>query len=820
MRQKSSSQNESILLAKRFHWAVSAAAAAALVYSIHRLQLNDIRFDWMAALTIILLFTWRADLWAPTERSRSFLTNTLVFISMLVLGSWAATVLASVGGLARYTGRDESAATLGRDAAALNLAALGAATLTAATFGPLDQLVSAGNRLEELAIAMALASVVYYLINAGIEVAGRALQRGGGLAKMWAEDYLWRFTAVCGAALAAGLMSKAIVSFGFYVFVVVLLALLTAYGVYKAHLVKVERSKAHIEELARLHLATIESLTMAIEAKDQAPRGHIRRVRQLAEGLARAVGYPEEQMEGLKAAAILRDIGNLAIPEHILNKPGKLNSAEQAKVMVHPVVGADILSSVEFPYEVVPIVKHHHEKYDGTGYPNGLAGEQIPLGARIIAIVDCYDALMTPRAYRPAYPREQALEIMRCESGRAFDPTLLEKFFGMLDALEASLPPLGPFVAPLAGVESGPSGPVVEHNRALPPRTRTEKALRNITTAQREVLSLYEIAHTLGSTLKLSEVLLLVGTKLENIANFTTLVIYLAEGTRLRAAHAVGRDAEALMGAEIEFGEGSAGWVAEHHQVLIGGNPLTDLERRLGHQAAAYCSTAIFPLLREGALVGALALYSEQDRGYSADEVRLLETIAAHAAAALHNALMFERTRESALTDNLTGLPNSRYMYSFFDQERSRAERHGYALVIMMMDLDGFKKVNDTYGHHIGDEILRHIAGVARAQLRGSDTLIRYAGDEFVAVLHRATPEFVLDLKKRLQSAIDNFAYEVRPGREARVGVSVGHATYGEDGHTIEELMEVADERMYEDKAARKRETSPLRLANFPAKNP
>ncbi|HXG67250.1 MAG TPA: GGDEF domain-containing protein, partial [Blastocatellia bacterium] len=155
-----------------------------------------------------------------------------------------------------------------------------------------------------------------------------------------------------------------------------------------------------------------------------------------------------------------------------------------------------------------------------------------------------------------------------------------------------------------------------------------------------------------------------------------------------------------------------------------------------------------------------------------------------------------------------------------FDQERSRAERHGYALVIMMMDLDGFKKVNDTYGHHIGDEILRRIAGVARAQLRGSDTLIRYAGDEFVAVLHRATPEFVLELKKRLQSAIDNFSYEVRPGREARVGISVGHATYGQDGNTIEELMEVADERMYEDKVARKRETSPLRLANFPAKNP
>jgi diguanylate cyclase (GGDEF)-like protein len=245
--------------------------------------------------------------------------------------------------------------------------------------------------------------------------------------------------------------------------------------------------------------------------------------------------------------------------------------------------------------------------------------------------------------------------------------------------------------------------------------------------------------------------------------------------------------------------------VAEHRQLLIGGSPLADLERSLGQKATAYRSTAIFPLQCQGLLVGTLALYSEEECAYSADEVRLFETISAHAAAALQNALAFERTQESALTDNLTGLPNSRYMYSFFDQERSRAERHGYPLVLMMMDLDGFKRINDTYGHHVGDEILRRVAHIARHQLRTGDTLIRYAGDEFVAVLHRATPDVVVDLKARLQVAVDGFAHEVRPGRVARVGISIGHATYGQDGLAIDELMEVADQRMYEDKFARKR---------------
>jgi diguanylate cyclase (GGDEF)-like protein len=487
--------------------------------------------------------------------------------------------------------------------------------------------------------------------------------------------------------------------------------------------------------------------------------------------------------------------------------------------MIHPVVGADILSNVDFPYEVVPIVKHHHEKYDGSGYPSGLKAKDIPLGARLLTIVDCYDALTTSRPYRPRYTRGQALELMRRESGRTFDPALLATFFEVIDSLEDALPALSSRPVTMLGVEPVATDQLFEYNFGPPPRTRAEKALRDISEAQHEVLSLYEIAQTLGSTLKLNEVLPIVASKLENIANFTTLTIYLAEGNRLRASYVIGKNSDALKGIEMGVGEGGTGWVGEHKQVLIGGSPLADLERPLGQLATAYRSTAIFPLLHEGSLVGALALYSEEDCAYSADEVRLLEAISSHAAMAINNALAFERTQESALTDNLTGLPNSRYMYSFFDQERSRAERHGYQLVMMMMDLDGFKKINDTYGHHVGDEILRRLAQVARNQLRSGDTLIRYAGDEFVAVLHRATPEMVIDLKERLQAAVDGFAHEVRPGRVARVGISIGHATYGQDGTAIDELMEVADQRMYEDKFARKRGQPRLRVASFPTRS-
>ena len=799
---------------------ISAAGVFALVFSLYRLYEDPARLDWMLVLACALLLSWRAEIWIPGVRSKITLSDTFVCIAILMLGPWAATALASIDGLARsHRGNNANpGATALINMSAMNISVLSTSLLSVRLFGPLDRLLYDTDRLDRLVLAIGLIALASYLINSSIAATALALFRRRNLIKTWIENYLWASPAFFIGAIAAGVIGKVITILGFYSFVISFPILVLTYIAYRSYFGRVESSNKHIEGLTRLNLATVESLTMAIDAKDGLSCGHIQRTRVLAEAFARTVGYPEDQMEGLKAAALLHDIGKLAIPEHILSKPGKLTAAEYSKVMIHPVVGADILSNVDFPYEVVPIVKHHHEKWDGNGYPSGLKGEAIPFGARILTIVDCYEALTTNRPHRQRYQHQQALELMRDEAGRTFDPALLEVFFANIDQFEDCAPDLNTPPGSLLTVEPRTTGRL-EPSFALAPRTANEKALRDIAAAQREALSLYEISQTLGSTLKLSEVLPIVAAKLENIANFTTLVIFLADGELLRAAHAIGKNAEALKGLEIMVGEGAAGWVAEHRQVLIGGSPLGDLERPLGPAAPAYRSASIFPIEHDHSLVGTLALYCEEDPGYSSDEVRLFETISHHTATAIHNALAFERTQESALTDNLTGLPNSRYMYSFFDQERSRSERHGYALILMMMDLDGFKRINDTYGHHVGDEILRRVAQVSRAQLRAGDTLIRYAGDEFVAVLHRVTPELVQEMKSRLQSAVDSCAYEVRPGRVARVGISIGFATYGVDGTAIDELMEVADQRMYQDKLARRRSSLGLRVAPLPTRS-
>ena len=171
--------------------------------------------------------------------------------------------------------------------------------------------------------------------------------------------------------------------------------LLVLYFTFKTSMDRVEDANRHVEKVNRLYLSTIETLAMAIDAKDQVTHGHIRRVQRYAVGLARELGVVDDALlKAVEAAALLHDMGKLAVPEYILNKPGRLTAAEFEKMKLHASVGADILSAIDFPYPVVPIVRHHHESWDGTGYPEGLRGTEIPIGARILSVVDCFDALL------------------------------------------------------------------------------------------------------------------------------------------------------------------------------------------------------------------------------------------------------------------------------------------------------------------------------------------------------------------------------------------------------------------------------------------
>jgi putative nucleotidyltransferase with HDIG domain len=196
------------------------------------------------------------------------------------------------------------------------------------------------------------------------------------------------------------------------------------YRTYKVYLGRIEDEQRHVREMADLHLATIEALALAIDAKDQTSQSHIRRVQLYAASVAKAMGMSDNDVQGVKTAALLHDIGKLAVPEHILSKPGPLTPEEFQKIRAHPKVGADIVSSVPFPYPVAPLILSHHERWDGKGYPDRLAGDAIPIGARIIGAAEIFDAMTTARPYQEKMSAEIAVERMRDLVGTVIDPAI------------------------------------------------------------------------------------------------------------------------------------------------------------------------------------------------------------------------------------------------------------------------------------------------------------------------------------------------------------------------------------------------------------
>jgi diguanylate cyclase (GGDEF)-like protein len=556
-----------------------------------------------------------------------------------------------------------------------------------------------------------------------------------------------------------------------------------------------ERKEPPQDAAVDVHLATIEALALAIEAKDQRSPSHLGRMAIFAEGLGRVCGLTDSDLQGLKTAAVLHDIGQLAVPEHILSKPGPLTEEEFQRVRIHPQVGAEILRRVPFPYPVAPLIAAHHERWDGRGYPAGLVNEQIPLGARILSVVDYYDALISERPYHKAHSRDAAVALLRQEAGRALDPGVVETFLQILPALEAraqSRPTMLAAPAPSSG------------QGLEPPHGGT--AFDHIARAHREIYALYEVAQTLGTSLGVAETMQEVSAKLGNLVPFSACALFLCDEDDefLRCGYASGTDARVVEQLRIPLGRGVNGWVARTRRPIVNGRPSADVEAAGAKESVSLQSATVCPLVADDRVIGTLAVYHVSADFYSEDDRRLLDRVADQAAAVILNSIIFEKTQEDSLTDPLTGLPNSRSMFTQIGRELARADRLQANVSLLLMDLDHFKEINDTLGHGVGDRALCDAAGVLRSAIRPYDSCGRYAGDEFIVVLpgcDRAEAEIK---RKELQHALDSLAIETGDGRLVRIAVSAGAATYPDDGTTDETLLAAADVRMYRDKAERK----------------
>ena len=681
----------------------------------------------------------------------------------------------------------------------------------------------------EMPLLLAVMAGVYYLANT-VQVASIiALTDGKASLSVWMDCYFWMLPFYLLGSWLAGIFDWGTHYVGWGVTVVSLPVLWFIYRSYHIYLTRLETEKdaaqeqrKHAEEMSSLHLRTIEALALAIEAKDQTTNEHLQRVQIYAVEIGRELGLLQPELDALRAASLLHDIGKLAVPEHIIAKPGKLTAEEFEKMKIHPIVGAEILECVRFPYDVASIVRAHHEKWDGSGYPSGLSREQIPIGARILSAVDCLDALSTDRQYRRAISLDKSMEVVVSEAGKSYDPqvvAVLQRRYLELEEKARSAPHHRVKLSTAVKVTRGTAPAVGFASTAANAPTPPEPGMsfiHSIGAARAEAQLLFEMANDLGSSLRLDETLSMLATRLKRLVPYNTLAVYRRLEDTLASEFAIGDEARLFGGLEIPAGEGLSGWVAKNSQPIVNGNPSVEPGYLNDPKKFSNLRSALsVPLIGTTGVVGVLTLYETGKDSFSRDHLRILQAISSKLGLTIENSLKFRKAEDSATLDYLTGLPNARSLFVQLEQEVLRSTYAGEPLTVLVGDLNGFKQVNDQLGHLEGNRLLKLVASGLRAECRPQDFVARMGGDEFVVILPDVTPEQVATVAGRFARSVESngqHLYQATAGLGLQGGLSlaIGVAHLGPDGQTPEELLAVADRRMYASKAEQARGAASL----------
>ena len=486
-------------------------------------------------------------------------------------------------------------------------------------------------------------TATYFGINSGLTATAVAFSARRRISEIWREHFLPLLPSYFAAASVALLLAVALRVVHFGAVALILPLLVISYLTFRSSFGRLEDSKQHVSALNRLLLSTVETLATAIDAKDEVTHDHVRRVQQGTLALARELGVTDaEALKALEAAALLHDTGKIAVPEHILNKPGKLTAAEFEKMKLHAPIGAEILSSIEFPYPVVPIVRHHHENWDGTGYPDGLKGSDIPLGARILSVVDCYDALTSDRPYRRRMTDEQALKIITDRRGTMYDPLVVDTFVATYQRIMPA-----PETAP------HPVARVIGDARAQDRREMLRQSPRagggDVTDG---LLAVTSLSRALTGQAGVADVGALIWMIVRQVLPCEAMAIFLPDERtdQIAIRFAAGPNATALRGISRPNGSGIAGWVAVNQRAAVNADAALDLGMRAGDMSPALRACLAVPLIEGDALVAVLALYRERPGSFSDDELRLVELLAPRLASSLLEPAIAEEDLDDART--------------------------------------------------------------------------------------------------------------------------------------------------------------------------
>jgi putative nucleotidyltransferase with HDIG domain len=490
-------------------------------------------------------------------------------------------------------------------------------------------------------LALVAAAITHFACNTAAMSIIIGLTAEKPVSKVWTDSYLWSFPYYMGAAAVAGFVSFLNRHIGWQSSLLVLPPIYLMYRSYRLYLGKLDDERRHAQAISSLHLRTIEVLALAIGTKDNTTGEHLQRVRVYAMEVARELGLSSDETEALKAASVLHDIGKLAVPEHIISKPGRLTPDEFEKMKIHPVVGAEILEQVDFPYPVAPIVRSHHERWDGGGYPDGLQGEKIPIGARILAAVDCLDALASDRQYRRALPLDKAMAQIVSEAGSSFDPQvvrILERRYVELEKMAKQQPLSTPpklsvdikivrGAAPAAGFAGGDgAASTISSHEA-------EESARQ---AQRAESELFELCQRSSPLLSAEDIFSLLAVRLRTLVPHQSMAIYRLRDGFLLPEWLTGDPVRCFSGVKVPLGGGLCGWVAENHKPIVNGNPAVEPGFLVDPNPAGRLGSALaVPIETPSGLGAVVALYRSPQEAFAKSDLQVLETLVARVGIAL-----------------------------------------------------------------------------------------------------------------------------------------------------------------------------------------
>jgi putative nucleotidyltransferase with HDIG domain len=493
---------------------------------------------------------------------------------------------------------------------------------------PLDGVTAAPD--AGIMIPLTCLAAVYFLLNSGLTAGVVGLSKGLNPFELWREHFAVISLNHLAAASASFFLIVLAHSVGLLAIAAVLPLILVCYLAMRSWLGRVEDAQRHLKKVNDLYLSTVSALSTAIEAKDGVTSDHIHRVQAYALGLARALKLTDPQtIQAIEAAALLHDTGKLAIPEHILNKPGKLTASEFETMKAHVDVGAEILSSIDFPYPVVPIVRGHHENWDGTGYPDGLRGEAIPIGARILSVVDCFDALTSHRPYRPAMSEEEAVAIIVERRGSMYDPNVVDTF---LEVYREIAPPSSsaPQLQKALGRIRHAHAPHVARTATIPSASGEPPARES-----EDLLAFVSLARVASRTPTVADIGALAWGHIRQLVPGASVALFTIDDAQhvLVAQFTAGPAAGFLAGTAMKVGQRLTGWAAANARSVVNSDARLDVD----HSTEEGLRFALaVPLMSEGSVVGVMTLYGPES--FADDRSRMLEMIAPHLGTAVASA--------------------------------------------------------------------------------------------------------------------------------------------------------------------------------------